>query len=202
MPTTRQRIMEYLKTNHQASALALSQFFQMTPANIRHHLAILEQDGQIEVVGQAEVAGRGRPTLLYMPTRQAENHNLEALTTILLADALERRGKKQRQAKLQKLAARLGAGAAAQGGSLPLRLSTAMQRLNELHYKAHWEAHTEAPHIILGHCPYSTLIERHPELCQLDGHLLENLLGVSVQQTVKCSRAPDGPAQCVFIVAD
>jgi predicted ArsR family transcriptional regulator len=49
--TTRQRIIEHLQTKRHASAAELSLALQVTPANIRHHLAVLAGEQVVEVIG-------------------------------------------------------------------------------------------------------------------------------------------------------
>jgi predicted ArsR family transcriptional regulator len=79
------------------------------------------------------------------------------------------------------------------------RLAKAVLRLNELGYQARWEAHSEAPHVILGHCPYALILPEHPELCQMDAHLLESLLGQPARQTKKLAVDSNGKHYCQFI---
>ena len=69
MQNTRQRILQYLEKNSQATAPELSQVLDLTQANIRHHLGVLENDGKIEVIGETPASGRGRPTLVFMAAR-------------------------------------------------------------------------------------------------------------------------------------
>jgi predicted ArsR family transcriptional regulator len=70
-----------------------------------------------------------------------------------------------------------------------------------MHYQARWEAGADGPRIVLGHCPYGTVIEKHPELCQMDGALLAKLLGGEVRQTAKLEKGAGGLPYCVFVFA-
>jgi predicted ArsR family transcriptional regulator len=72
--------------------------------------------------------------------------------------------------------------------------------LNELEYQARWEAHARSPRIILGNCPYKGIIEEHPELCQMDVYLLENLTGEKAAQLSKLEKTPQGLPVCAFAV--
>ena len=200
MQNTRQRIMNYLEAHNQATAVELSQVFNMTQANIRHHLSILVSEGQIEVVGQNQPVGRGRPNLLYMPTRQAQKHSLDILVSILLDDIQSIRSSKQREGKTRKLAERLASNSKSRNKSITIRLGESMQRLNELNYQAHWEAHADSPIIVLGKCPYTPIINQHPELCSMDKYLLETMLDVHVDQISKITRHPEGPQHCLFAI--
>jgi predicted ArsR family transcriptional regulator len=72
-----------------------------------------------------------------------------------------------------------------------------MDRLSALHYEPRWEARAAGPEIILGHCPFASIIARHPELCQLDAHLLEQGL---VRQAAKLEPNQRGLPICIFAV--
>jgi predicted ArsR family transcriptional regulator len=189
--------MQYLEKNRQASAPELGQTLNLTQANIRHHLDVLERDGKIEVVGELPSRGRGRPTLVYMAARTEQADGLDLLSSLLLRQSMEKRSPRKQENLLSDLAARLG-GSAAPEGSITIRLSSATQYLNDLHYRAHWEAHADAPHIFLGHCPYAQITTQHPELCTMDKYLLEHLTGEEVELVEKQTRSPGGPNYCRF----
>ncbi|MFC2053962.1 hypothetical protein ACFLV7_06640, partial [Chloroflexota bacterium] len=78
------------------------------------------------------------------------------------------------------------------------RLHYTIEYLNKLIYRARWEAHSEAPRIILGYCPYANILPEHPELCSLDGYLLEELLGAPVTQISKLTTDERGIPSCTF----
>jgi predicted ArsR family transcriptional regulator len=107
----------------------------------------------------------------------------------------------QREAALVELANRL---LPADTHSAPLhlmrRLARCVDRLNGLHYHARWEAHAAGPRIILGHCPYITIINEHPELCRMDALLLQGQLDHAVEQLVKLETSERGLRYCVFAV--
>lgn len=199
MQTTRQRILAYLEKNRQATAPELSQVLNLTQANIRHHLEVLERDGKVEVVGEAPTGGRGRPTMVYMASRSEQTNALDVLSSLLLQHALENASPRQQAACLEDLASKL-AGHGAREGSITIRLSSATQYLNDFFYKAHWEAHADAPFIFLGHCPYAQIVTQHPELCKMDQLLIEKLTGEKVELIEKQSRSLDGPGYCKFVI--
>lgn len=197
MQNTRQRIKQYLEKNKQATALELSLAFEMTSANIRHHLKVLVEEGIIEMVGQNAPDGRGRRTKLYMLTRKIQTQSLNHLTSALL-EGLSSRSQKQFESRLTRVAVNLTSTLPQEGTPITLKLNQAVLRLNDLGYHSHWEAHADAPRIILGQCPYASIIELHPELCQMDVFLLNNMLGKEVKLIDKTSRLPGEPKQCIF----
>jgi DeoR family suf operon transcriptional repressor len=193
MATTRTKILEILAVQRLATAAELSRALQVTEADARHHLGLLVKDKLVEQAGTNPTGGRGRPRTVYRLTLTAQPDNIAGLASALL---LARRGAEQTN-MLRHAASQLGAALPAAPNAGP-RLYAAVQRLNELHYQAHWEAHAEAPIIQLGNCPYAPLIQEHPELCQMDKFLLEELSGMTVQQTAKLEASPQGALRCIF----
>lgn len=190
--TTRQKILEYLKRNQVASSREVARALRMTPANARHHLGILATDGRVELVSQQR-GGRGRPEKLYRLAGTLVGDNLSALVDVLLTEAGEK-------VKMDALG-RMMAGAQAETSDVLMRrLSVVVARLNEMHYHARWEAGAAGPRIVLGHCPYVSVIGSHPRLCEMDTALIGTLLGKEVDQTSKLERGAGGRPFCVFAV--
>jgi len=200
MQTTRQRILQYLHLHRQATAPELSLTFDLTQANIRHHLDILEHNGQIEVIGQAPSGQPGRPSHVYMLTRKAQDNALDELASALLVESLSGKSAGQRRKKLSATARQLAGMQSDPNRSIVIRLGSAVRRLNDLNYNAHWEAHPDSPHILLGRCPYAQILNRHPELCEMDTHLIQILTGENFEQVEKISRSQSGPGHCRFCV--
>jgi predicted ArsR family transcriptional regulator len=206
MPTSRQQILAYIRKHQTASAADISRALGMTQANARHHLAHLEANGLIEVTGQRRAQGRGRPMLVYALSRQALGDNLDNLAGGLMSELLDGLAGKDRDIRLRALAKRLAgeynANSTVQAIPITRRLAQVIERLNELHYQARWEASAGGPRIILGHCPYAGIIEAHPELCQMDAYLLEEWCGSHVQQAAKLQVSDIGLPFCEFLFSD
>ena len=203
MQNTRQRILNYLENHHQATAPELSLILDQTQANIRHHLNVLEQDGHIESIGQSQAQGRGRPTYIYMLSKTAQQNALDELASALLKTFQEETASPKSRHKIRKIAKHMaGRKQPETKKSITIQLGKAVQRLNELNYKAHWEAHATAPQIIFERCPYAQIINRHPELCAMDSHLLSHLTGATFVQMEKISRTRQGPTHCRFVLKE
>ena len=71
MKTVRERILEYIRSHRAVTVAELSQAFQMTPANARHHLATLLEQGLLQVVADRPASGKGRPAHIYAISEQA-----------------------------------------------------------------------------------------------------------------------------------
>jgi len=189
--TTRQTILDYLKRNHTVTARELARVLQMTSANARHHLNILSADGRIEVV-RLRQSGRGRPEKVYRLSGTLVGNNLSAL-----ADALLFFSEAEQIIDMELLGRQLASDVDLTGMPLIQRLNTTVENLNDMHYQAHWEAGAKGPRIILGQCPYMSLIETHPILCQMDSALLSKLSNEDVSQVQKQAHRS---GRCVFVV--
>lgn len=196
MKPNRLRILEYLTAQRLATPAEIGRALRLAPANVRHHLVILQQEGAVEAAGERRLNGRGRPQRLYAPSRLANLHAFDTLSDALLDELLLAAEPQALAGLLARLSARLAAPAAA--SSLSARLVAAIQRLNQLHYQARWEAHASAPRIILGHCPYRSLVDKRPELCRLDATLLETMLGRPVELLEKLAQDRRGAVRCLF----
>jgi len=199
-PTTRLRILDFLRKQQTASVLELSRALGMTRANIRHHLVVLESNDLVEMVGQRR-QGKGRPENVYGLSRRVLGDSLDELASALLAEWLGGLPEGKQEAGLRSVAGRLGSAySGGREGPLVKRLAEVVRFLNSRHYQARWEAGAAGARLILGHCPFLAIIERHPELCRVDALLLEGCLGQAVSQTAKLERAGQGLPQCVFVV--
>jgi predicted ArsR family transcriptional regulator len=191
--TTRQKILDYLKRNRTVSSRELARSLHMTPANARHHLGILAADGRVEVISQRR-GEKGRPEKVYRLAGTLVGDNLSMLADSLLTEA----GGK---VEIEALGKRIAGETAAPSQPLVRRLASAVERLNTMHYQARWEAGSDGPRVILGHCPYAALIGKHPELCYMDAAVLETLLGGAVRQTAKLEKGAGGLPYCAFVLA-
>jgi len=210
MPTSRQQILAYIRKYQIASAMDISYALEMTQANARHHLAHLEANGLIEVTGQRRGEGRGRPVQVYTLSRAARGDNLEHLAIALIAERLAELSSADREDALRGIARRLAmadksrgispAGLPRQSISITRSLAMTVERLNELHYQARWEASAAGPRVVLGHCPYAGIVGAHPELCQMDAFILEERLTLLVQHVAKLQQSEKGLPFCKFLV--
>ncbi len=197
-PTTRLRILDHFRKHQTASVRELSHLMGMTGANVRHHLAVLESNSLIEVVGLRK-EGRGRPMQVYGLSRRVLGDGLDKLAGTLFDVWLGGAADEEREAGLRSVAQRL-AGVSDVKAPVMKRLASAVARLNELHYQARWEASAAGPRLILGHCPYAAIVAGHPELCRMDALLLETRLGSSVEQTAKLQLSDKGLPFCAFLM--
>lgn len=200
MKPTRQRILDYLHTHPSSSAFEMSQALGLTPVNIRYHLQKMTAAGELEPAESRVPHQRGRPTCLYRINREHQNNNLHALAHGLLLELAARLSPEDQQAAWDHLAASLAGQQPLTSGTLARRLAAAVRTLNHQSYQARWEARAGAPRLLLGRCPYASLLGEHPEVCRIDALYLSRLLGVSVQHLMQINLETGSPAACVFSV--
>lgn len=200
MKSTRQQIIDHLRIRRIASAPELAQALGVTAANVRHHLSILLEEGAVLFAGQRRKTGRGRPTSLYALARRSQEHNLDGLASALLQVLDTLHSQDARPLALHKVATLIVGGKQPPEGSLTQRLYACIKHLNSLNYRARWEAHSTGPQLVLENCPYAAVIAKHPELCQMDKYLLEELLNAQLEQTARLVQTRAGTTYCEFAI--
>ena len=88
MVHSRQKILDYIIEQQSTTVEELSKVFHVTEANIRHHLAILTEQGSVRVIGQKTNSTRGRPAQIFSSKQNSEQHNLNRLSNALLSSLL------------------------------------------------------------------------------------------------------------------
>ncbi len=200
MSNARQKILNYIVEQQSTTVEELSKVFRVTPANIRHHLSILVGQGSIKVIGQKPPLFRGRPAQIYSDARQTNRNNLDQLADVLLSNILEKYSQDEISTLLKQIARQMIANFPLDINNPTRRMYSSIRILNHLNYQAHWEAHIENPRIMLGHCPYSSILSHHPQICQLDSFLLEELLNAPVTLIEKLTINAKSLPQCVFLL--
>lgn len=186
MKHTRKRILDILTNKDQITARELSHALRITQADVRHHLGNMLDEGLIIITGVKRDGRRGRPARYYSLAASAEEDNFDLLSSALLNAALEDADQQTKNVFLKQVAAKL-IGEFTPHGPLVQRLVEAVSRMNSLGYEARWEAHADAPHLILAHPPFDKLYSRHPELNELDNYLVEYLLDEQVARITTSS---------------
>lgn len=174
----------------------------MSTPTVRYHLSILVADGRIVAEGLVAGRKRGRPEILYRLSNRMAGENLSLLADIALRGWLGGKAETEQRAAIQSVAQALRQHFGAIDNKLPAqkRMVVLIERLNDLHYRARWEAGAEGPRILFGNCPYAAIIELHPELCSMDASMLAGEIGTEVEQLSKIRRGAGGPSQCTFAV--
>jgi len=195
MQSTRERILAYLNDHPPSSAEEIGRYLEMTPANIRYHLEILEGEGYVGVSGKRSPGGAGRPILLYSLTSFSLGENLIPLLEGFLSLLNQSESPDQ---VMNEVAANLIQGKLAGKRNRVARFNQGVELLNAMHYRASWEARPQGPRVELRHCPYQDLALTYPILCQLDQLLLQRLFGpdLTLAQRRTFGKNPFSP--CIF----
>jgi predicted ArsR family transcriptional regulator len=135
--------------------------------------------------------GRGRPEKVYSLPGAALGNNLSALGDAVLLEA-------GTAVHMEALGKRLAGESNFASHPVAKRLHLTVEKLNTMSYHARWEAGPQGPRLIFGHCPYAAIIEKHPELCRMDEHLLKELMGDTATQMFKIGQ--EGSSSCVFVL--
>lgn len=197
----RQRCLAFLRKNQFATSQELARALNVTPADVRHHLARLQADGLVDVSENLRSGGRGRPVKVYGLSRLAQGDNLTKLSDEVLSEWLRGLGPQDASEALDRVAGRLiGVEKHGTPGPIARRLVQCIELLNTMHYKARWEAHAHGPRMIFETCPYPGVITNHPELCLMDKQLLEKTLGGRVEQVAKLEKGQRNIPVCIFEV--
>lgn len=207
VPSTRERILSYLKEHRTASSQDLSRAWGLTRADIRYHLNALLDEGQVELVPRdpSQRVPRGRPTQNYRLSAQSTPNNLPALCHLLLQAWLKSLSDGERESAIRHLAEALTeviSGGSAVPPSATRRFNQAIAQLNRTHYHAHWEAHSTGPRILLRNCPYAAVLAEHPELCAVDHAVLEKVFQLPLNHTTRMDLVTGNPSACVFDAAN
>ncbi len=202
MTTARQRVLDFIRKYQVASANEISRSLGMTSANVRHHLSILLENGLITPAGEQKCGKPGRPVRLFSLSRVALGDERDEFAAAILDELLGGLSEQDKARRMREVALRLaGKSAQTEIRGILLRLNAMVERLNELNYQARWEAHAAGPRVIFGRCPYFDLVDRRPELCLMDAHLLEAGIRSPVRQTEKLATSPTGHRYCAFLVS-
>ena len=195
--TAQQKVLACLTKTRMASAREVARALKMSAPTVRHHLRVLVSDGRLEITSLRRREGRGRPEKVYSIPRAVLGDNLSVLSEALLMEAgLKPALSGDEVVRMEALAKRLTGESNIKSQPVAKRLNLVVEKLNQMNYHARWEAGSQGPRVIFGHCPYAAIIEKHPELCRMDEAILSELMGQSAEQLSKIGQ--DKSLVCVF----
>lgn len=191
MTTSRQRILTHLKKTRSASTREIARALKLSAPNVRHHLSMLCSDGRVEMTAVHNREGRGRPEKVYSLSEAALGDNLSALAQAILTVSGS-------TLSMEAVASLILDESQFAGLSMNRRLALIVEKLNEMHYQARWEAGPSGPRVLFGRCPYARVIEGHPEICTMDAALLQKTLARTVSALKKNETAVKGLCPFIF----
>lgn len=197
--STPEFIVHYLASHESATAGEIAAVLKITKADIRYHLADLLKKGMVLEAGRTKEGGRGRPARLFKLPASDHPCAVQSLLAAFLAqvDSLPIGG---RDSVLTRLVSEAWKIKEFSSPSFAIQMAYLMTRLNTLGYKTGWDIRSGYSTITFHACPYRSLIEKFPFLCDLDRAGLEQVAHgkVEVIKTI----ADETSQSCIFRVSD
>jgi predicted ArsR family transcriptional regulator len=203
MQSTRQRILEILKEQKQATVEQLSAALELTPVTVRHHLDILRGEGLVGAPQVLRRPGPGRPQYTFALTEAASDYfpkNYHGLADLFFKEVRERVTPAELEQLVKGVARRLAAQAPAPltTASPPEKLSAVVSFLNNQGYVARWEKTAGGDYLLhTCNCPYQRVSETHSEICTMDANLISRLVGAPPQRV---SHMAQGDDACTYLL--
>lgn len=202
MQRTRSEIIEYLNEHGHATVQALTDPTGLTAMTIRHHLAVLEDEGLVR--REQERGHVGRPRDVYFLTEEARAlfpERYDELAGWLLSGLKELGAMDQIYAVLDGMAAELTSEHCRnlEDKTLEERLDLLIDVLGSAGFLAAWD-HDGGEYVLREYsCPYYAVGQDHPEVCRVDRKIMNTILDRPVK---RYSCMLDGDAHCTFHVVD
>ena len=180
--STRDNILHYLSRHSYGSAKDISLSLNTSAQNIRYHLEKLLKAGIVQAISETgpSLKTTGRKRLLYSLSTQAHQNNYAAAASAFFK-ILKKLQHDLPYETLRRLIVQEMFPINTTFSSPIERINQAVQRLNDQHYHARWEARFNGPNFVFQNCPYTALLPDHPEFCNLDCLILEHLTGIPYQ---------------------
>ena len=198
---TRWDILRQLRERGQASAQELSKALGMSPVSIHYHLNVLQREGFVET--QPVRRSIGRPHFVYSlrdSARELFPQSYHRLADRLLGELKSRLSEREIAELFMRIASDIAAehAAALEGKPLDQKLEALIEMLGEEGFLARAEKVGGGLRLTQYGCPYYYVVERHPEVCDLDLTLISATLLAPVEREGCVLRGDD---VCTFIVS-
>ncbi len=202
MQITRQRIIDLLRKQGQATVEELAEWVELTQMAVRHHLNVLQAEDLIEISHTKRQHKPGRPVQVYGLTNKARKlypQEYIQLTDLLVQEVATRIGQDGVIDIFNSLAVRLVEDAPPSRKAQPFeeRLDDVVGFLREKGYVVEWERMNGQYMIYHMDCPYRQFAQRHQEVCLMDAKILEDTLNV-VPQRISCIAYHDD--KCAYVI--
>lgn len=198
--STRDIILEALKTLNQAKVGDLATIAEVSPVTVRHHLNGLQADGLIEVTSVRRKVGR--PYYLYNLSEKGLElfpRKYVRLANRLLEEMKEQMPAEQVQEIFNGIVRNIVNEHRPHFDGLPFeqRLTYLVNLLSEEGFMAQWEKVNGQYYLTEYSCPYYSLGGAHNEICTLDKELVVSVLETPIQHH-RCMLEGDHCCQFTF----
>lgn len=168
----------------------LAEKLSLTPANIRYHLSTGIKQGQIISLALSRKNAPGRPPRLFTATTPV---HLTLLPEILSESVS---GKTSMNALAGKICQ-------SHFPSMPIEsaqtilITRLVKFLGEKGYTINWHASINGAEIVIRHCPYHSVLDYNPWLCEFDRCLIATCTDIEVAKVT--TRFSDPFSPCRFL---
>jgi DeoR family suf operon transcriptional repressor len=201
MKDTRQQILSHLQRNPGLSAGDLAEHFELSLGAVRHHLAILEKDALIESASMRQPIGR--PCFVYELSEKGEESfpkQYDRLSNVMIDTIKDEQGSMSLRGFLRRVGDRIikqsGIEITPDAG-IEKRAQTLAEIMGREGFSVDWKHEDNELRIIQHTCPYQSVVGSHPEVCQLDEHLIQTVIG---KQPRRLRHRSKGDCACMFSI--
>ncbi|MGD8998684.1 MAG: ArsR family transcriptional regulator [Anaerolineae bacterium] len=202
MQATRERILNILKEQGQATVKELSETLDLTTVTIRHHLDTLRRENLVAPPTVRHRKAPGRPQHVYALTQEASDFfpkRYERLIALMFEEIHSRMSREELERMMESIGQRMVAGVTVpDNADFEKRVAIAVGFMDERGYMAHWEKTEDGSCLVhVTNCPYEGVAQLHSEVCRIDCTLLTELLGPTLGEISRQL----GPARhCTYVV--
>lgn len=200
MRSTKERILNTLLNKHNATIGELADVVGINGISVRHHLINLQAEGLI--TAEEERHGVGRPRFIYKLSDKGYEQfpsNYLGLINLILEVIDVELPKRQMEVIMEKVGLRMAETNKISDPALPIEAK--LSEMSVILAKAGFRiSHEREGNVITLHnknCPYHHIGVHHPEICQVDQVLFQNLLGKTINP-VDCLLT--GDKECSFTI--
>jgi predicted ArsR family transcriptional regulator len=199
---TRERILNILKEQGEATVKELSETLDLTTVTIRHHLDTLRRENFVAPPAVRHRKAPGRPQHVYSLTQEASDFfpkRYERLTDLLFEEMRYRLSQEDVEEMMEAIGKRMVDRVTVPANAdFEERIAIAVDFMDERGYMAHWEKTEDGDYLVhVANCPYEGVARYHSEVCRIDRTLLTALLGPTLGEI---SQKPGPARHCTYVV--
>ena len=184
MKSTRDKILNTLLTQRQATIKQLSEVVGINGISVRHHLINLQAEGLVTAEEQRH--GVGRPAFVYRLTEKGMERfptNYLKLTNYLLTELEETLSPEEVEATFKRIGKKQAEESTNIDKNQPIeaQLEQLANQLASDRFLLSWKKEGNSIILQSDNCPYLHVGKEHPEICKIDETLFSEALGREVQ---------------------
>jgi len=184
MKSTRDKILNTLLTQRQATIKQLSEVVGINGISVRHHLINLQAEGLVTAEEQRH--GVGRPAFVYRLTEKGMERfptNYLKLTNYLLTELEETLSPEEVEATFKRIGKKQAEESTNIDKNQPIeaQLEQLANQLASDRFLLSWKKEGDSIILQSDNCPYLHVGKEHPEICKIDETLFSEALGREVQ---------------------